>query len=163
MNLQQRLPGVPWGCRCGWLKRAAADPEVPVCYDTQENRYVIQRTTAEWQGIVILNYCPSCGDASPAVTRNNDVDDVLAREMDRLRDMVRESHAIGQVIAKFGEPDRKSILRIVRGDRAKIFNTAVFSRWSSLVEVHLIDYGEGRRFGVDFAILDPDPLLDGDG
>ena len=74
----------PYACKCGLLRRACEDPDIPITYVPEFNELHLRYQREGRQGSIIIRYCPSCGESAPESTRRLDYYEVTKDELERL-------------------------------------------------------------------------------
>jgi hypothetical protein len=107
-------------CTCGYLEKAADDPENPIVFDerTSEYQFIYQRSGEEGRSMSVIYHCPFCGGAAPESQRDRLFAAISDTEMDRIALLVGPIETIQQAIDKLGPPqmDSYGVIRNVRRD-----------------------------------------------
>lgn len=97
----------PYDCGCGWLERAAADPSVPIAFDAEVKEYYVEVKKGDFEGRMIIKFCPNCGGDAPVSTRGDLASVVSMEDQARIHELARKFHTKADIVAAWGEPDEE--------------------------------------------------------
>lgn len=93
-------------CTCGYLQRAADDPDVPIQFEASTGEYQFTYQTEVWgPSMLVIYHCPFCGGAAPESKRALLFHAISDAEEDRLKDLLLPIKTIADALERFGEPD----------------------------------------------------------
>lgn len=98
-------------CECGWLQRAATDPDHPVKFDHRLNEFSIVKGDRS----IRIYHCPFCGGKTPESLRATLFAHVSTDEQERLLRLGAAVESIAQVLTKLGRPNRDDPVGAVIG------------------------------------------------
>lgn len=90
-----------FACSCGYLQRAAIDPNSPVSFDEEKGEFHVDHQ-------LLFHYCPSCGGHAPDSIRKSLFVSVPPEESERLKNMMSELKSLCDVLKTFGPPNQES-------------------------------------------------------
>jgi len=123
-------------CTCGFLERAAAEPDIPIAFEPLVDEYDIRHIGDQPGGHSIIRYCPWCGGAAPKSKRDTLFATITRAEAERLQDLARRS----RLSSKDNQPGT-----IVS------FRTLQYTNLSATADVDFIDFGPER--GVHMSMM----------
>lgn len=138
-------------CKCRFLERSAAEPEIPIVFDERMNEYHIENVAKDG-GHSVIYYCPFCGGAAPRSKRQSFFATITSAEAARLRDLTAEVKTVAQALAKFGTPDDDldpgttvfDKASDTQSPRVTSYRTLRYKRLSQTADVDLTDFGPER-------------------
>ena len=94
-------------CTCGYLQRAADDPDVPIRFEasTGEYQFTYQSAGEFGQSMLIIYHCPFCGGAAPRSKRELLFHSIPDGEEERLKELLLPIKTIADALEQFGEPE----------------------------------------------------------
>ncbi len=94
-------------CSCGYLQRAADDPDVPIQFEeaTREYQFAYQSAGEFGPSMLVINHCPFCGGTAPKSKRALLFHAIPDAEEDRLKELFISIKTIADALERFGEPD----------------------------------------------------------
>jgi hypothetical protein len=99
-------------CSCGYLARAADDPDVPIEFDERTGEYQFtywEPGECDAEGcspaMLVIYHCPFCGGAAPASKRALLFHAIPRAEQQRLFSILTPLKTIEAAIAALGTPD----------------------------------------------------------
>ena len=141
-------------CDCGWLQRAATDPDHPVKFDHRLNEFNIVHGSRS----IRIYYCPFCGGKTPESLRDTLFAHVSADEQERLLRHGAALESAAEVLTKLGQPNRDDPVGVITGMPApdgqatefSSFRVLTYSQLSPVadLQVHLHPDGKVARFRV---------------
>lgn len=140
-------------CKCDYLAREAAEPNVPIEFDPEMNEYCI--THKNGSGGLKIFHCPWCGGAAPKSRLAEHFETLTWDEIGRLQELTAGIQTIDEAVAQFGAPqtDQPRGLTVqtpgseTEPSRTESFRTLTFTGLSSTGDVVLVDYGvRGVKF-----------------
>jgi hypothetical protein len=142
-------------CECGWFRRNADDPEVPIEFNADVNEYQLVSALPGRGSRQPLYFCPFCGCRAPRSTRADKFHTLTHTELQRLSRIVRPLKTVEELISKLGEPDRRAPgVPTVHApsdgspERAEVGESLTYTRLSSAADVHVqVVPGAPLRFG----------------
>lgn len=146
-------------CECGYLQRAADDPDSPIVYDARLNEFNFEYPSVPGDGdegtksMLRIYHCPFCGGAAPESKRDLLFAAVTLEEENRLGELLTGIKTLDDAIRKLGDPDRdepdgvtqKTPERDGNPPIIESFRSIVYCGLSNTADVHIIDY---RQNGV---------------
>lgn len=110
MNERRTLASVTSAdCTCGYLQRAADDPDVPIQFEASMGEYQFAYQTEVWgPSMLIIYHCPFCGGAAPRSKRELLYHVIPEAEKERLKELLLPIKAIADALERFGEPESDS-------------------------------------------------------
>lgn len=102
-------------CKCGYLERAADDPNSPFVFDPELNEYNFEYPSPCGDGgcegakaSLVIYHCPFCGGAAPASKRELLFAVIPAEEQRRLYSLLEGIKTLEEAIGILGPPDDDS-------------------------------------------------------
>jgi hypothetical protein len=99
-------------CGCGFLERAADDPNSPVRFSPSVGEYQIDfpspcsgETCPEAKAYLVIYHCPFCGGAAPPSKRETHFTYISDQEGARLHRMFTGMRTLEEVVRAVGSPD----------------------------------------------------------
>jgi hypothetical protein len=94
-------------CACGYLERAARDPDLPIEFDERlrEYHFRYQIPGDEMPSVLVIYHCPWCGGAVPPSLRGNLFHEIPTAERDRLLARLESVRTLRDAVEQLGEPD----------------------------------------------------------
>ena len=141
-------------CSCGYLQRAAADPDTPIIFDdtTREYQFTYQEPECEGPSTLILYHCPFCGGAAPKSKRAQLFLTVPRIEVDRLTQILNPIRTMNDAIQLLGAPsfDGFSTSRTPERDTGpptvQQHRTIQYKEMSDIADVLITESPDGRVF-----------------
>jgi hypothetical protein len=138
-------------CKCGFLLRAAEEPEIPIVFDERMNEYHIENVAKDG-GHSVIYYCPFCGGAAPPSKRQSFFATITRAETERLHELTADVKTIAGAIAQFGAPDDDldpgtTVYNSVKDDQPPTvtsYRTLRYKTLSSSADVVFTDFGPER-------------------
>lgn len=129
-------------CKCGLLEQMADDPDCPVEFDAALREYPLISTG---DGHIMIYYCPFCGGRTPRSRRSRLFHRLTEGERQRLFNLTKNLKTVDDVIAAFGEPDRRHPVGIVtitperdgKPETSENLPLLVYTRLSETAEVYV--------------------------
>lgn len=147
-------------CTCGFLERAADDPEVPIRFDTTTAEYHFQYpspcatdTCPDAIASLIIHHCPFCGGTASPSKRPNLFATISQREQQRLYRLFRGMRTLPDVIKALGAPeeDKEQGLtvqapeKVGKAPSVRTYRTLRYARLSDTADVEVYaDTAEGK-------------------
>ena len=142
-------------CECGWLQRAATDPEHPVKFDHRLNEFNIVKGERR----IRIYHCPFCGGKTPESLAATFFAHVSTDEQERLLQLVAALEFAAHIFTKLGQPDRDDPVGAVTGMPVPVghqvtqfssFRVLTYSKLSPVADllVHLHPDGRVATFRV---------------
>jgi hypothetical protein len=93
-------------CNCGYLQRAADDPDHPIIFDerTSEYQFTYQELGLEGRSMLVIYHCPFCGGTAPESKRSLLFAVIPRAEQARLSAMLAPIETIHDALAALGTP-----------------------------------------------------------
>lgn len=96
-------------CSCGYLQRAADDPDVPIRFEASTGEYQFAYQTEVWgPSMLVIYHCPFCGGAAPRTKRELLFHVIPDAEEERLKELLLPIETIADALERFGEPESDS-------------------------------------------------------
>jgi len=94
-------------CACGYLERAANDPDLPIAFDSRMREYHFRYSAPgdEMPSVLVIYHCPYCGGAAPKSLRASLFHEVPRAELDRLVNRLESIRTLGDALEQLGAPD----------------------------------------------------------
>jgi hypothetical protein len=106
-------------CSCGYLERAASNPNTPIRYDPEFNEYsIISFLGASRSDIYVsslIYHCPFCGGAAPESTRGRSFATLPNEELHRLRTLVHGIQSVDDALRILGPPTSDEAIQMPPG------------------------------------------------
>jgi len=142
-------------CKCGYLQTCAADPNLPVKFDSQVNEFFFESVLAQGTRIAVSIYhCPMCGGVASDSIRDTLFKTIPEDEVRRLDAKLANLRNIQDVIAALGPPDEERsdpvpadtvIYQPVSGERETgVIRQLTYKRLSETADVYFSIYSNGE-------------------
>jgi hypothetical protein len=93
-------------CTCGYLERAADNPDVPIQFEASTGEYQFTYQTEAWgPSMLVIYHCPFCGGAAPESKRALLFHAISDAEEGRLKELFLPIKTIADALERLGEPD----------------------------------------------------------
>jgi hypothetical protein len=94
-------------CACGYLERAARNPDLPIEFDERmcEYNFRYQVPGDETPSVLVIYYCPFCGGAAPHSLRASLFHKISTAERDRLLSRLESVRTLRDALEQLGTPD----------------------------------------------------------
>ena len=145
-------------CSCGYLQRAADDPDVPIRFEASTGEYqFIYPAEVGGQATLIIFHCPFCGGAAPRSKRELLFHVIPDAEEERLKELLLPIETIADALERFGEPEFDSPfgtawMRDEASGEPGAIEYARVLRYESLSEVATVDILESPGGRVGFSL-----------
>lgn len=140
-------------CKCGYLQRAADDPDVPVVFDERvgEYHFAYFEPGSNTPATLIIYHCPYCGGAAPESKRHLLFHVVSSEEKHRLADLIAPINSVEELIEKLGKPDKDEPATMWErseesGHRPSTVvpcRTVTYASLSEIADVHVYERPDG--------------------
>jgi hypothetical protein len=144
-------------CTCGYLERAAHDPDLPVKFDEQAGEYQFwyQVPGDEMPSYLVIYHCPFCGGAAPKSLRASLFHVVPQAERTRLLTLLESIRTLRDAVDRLGTPDEDHphgtvIRHHEEGNRPSVDEFCRTIRYRSLSEVAVVEITERSGGTVSF-------------
>lgn len=160
MTSERRTPAsvTDADCTCGYLQRAADDPDLPIQFEASTGEYQFAYQAEVWgPSMLVIYHCPFCGGAAPRSKRELLFHVIPDAEEERLKDMLLSIKSIADALERFGEPDSDSpfggatMHDEANGEAGRVEYGRVL-RYESLSEVASVEIIESPRGRVGFSL-----------
>jgi hypothetical protein len=141
-------------CACGYLERAANDPDLPIKFDAvlREYNFWYQVPGDETPSVLLIYHCPFCGGAAPKSLRASLFHEVPRAEMDRLVNRLETIRTLGDALEQLGPPDEDNPRGTTdhcpeEGSRPPLHyacRTLVYRSLSEVAEVRIAQLPDGK-------------------
>jgi hypothetical protein len=94
-------------CRCGYLRRAADDPVLPIVFHrrTGEYHFRYRDGEAEDDSVLVIYHCPFCGGAAPKSKRASLFHVIPPEEVARLTRLLDGITSMRAALRRLGRPE----------------------------------------------------------
>lgn len=94
-------------CKCGYLRRAADDPRLPIVFDkrTGEYQFKYREDDADGLSMLVIYHCPFCGGAAPKSKRALLFHVIPPDEERRLAALLQGITSIRAALRRLGKPE----------------------------------------------------------
>lgn len=93
-------------CTCGYLQRAADDPDVPIRFEASTGEYqFIYPEEVGGQAMLVIYHCPFCGGAAPRSKRELLFHVIPDAEEERLKELLLPIETVADALERFGKPE----------------------------------------------------------
>jgi hypothetical protein len=135
-------------CDCGYLDRAAKDPDHPIEFDARLNEFNVIHAGGRFR----IYHCPFCGGKAPESIRAILFSQVSREEQDRLFRIADTCKNLDDVVASIGPPDRDAPMGSSVGKpeldgqppRAFALRRLTYARLSDSADLHFDLHPDGR-------------------
>jgi hypothetical protein len=136
----------PPPCACGFLDRAADNPDVPIRFDKGLNEFhLVHKNPSSY---FLIYYCPLCGGAAAKSRREKFFATIPVEEKTRLGALTHGIKTIEEAIAKLGQPEEDNPAGVMvekGGDTehpptVEKFRQLIYSNLSKVAHVYVVDY-----------------------
>jgi hypothetical protein len=141
-------------CRCGFLRRAADDPRLPIVFDklTREYHFQYREGASKQYSVLVIYHCPFCGGAAPKSKRALLFHVIPPDEERRLTALLAGVSSIRSAIRKLGKPDEDnpqglSVQRPEEDGRpptTQWFRMLCYRKLSKVADVWVTEHADGR-------------------
>ena len=141
-------------CRCGYLRRAADDPRLPIVFDKVTGEYHFRYREADAYGdsTLVIYHCPFCGGAAPRSKRALLFHVIPPDEEERLAELLDGITSIRGALRKLGKPedDLRRGIKTQESERAgrppttQWFRTLRYEKLSKVADVWFTEHADGR-------------------
>jgi hypothetical protein len=141
-------------CRCGYLRRAADDPALPIVFHrpTGEFHFQYQQAESEGYSTLIIFHCPFCGGAAPRSKRPLLFHVIPPDEERRLTRLLAGITTVRGALRKLGPPEYdnprgtglETPERPGRGPTKQWYRALCYQKLSKVADVWFTERGDGR-------------------
>lgn len=140
-------------CSCGFPSKWAADPELPIVFDSKTNEYNLRRNSG---GYSVMRFCYWCGGALPKSKRDEFFHKMDKNEKRQMLRLLERIHNVGDMRKVLGPPDREVAYPPDDPVQQKIYGTPrairfyqYYNRWRTIC----LNFNEfkGKRVNASFA------------
>ena len=141
-------------CKCGFLRRGADDPRLPIVFDKPTGEFHFQWRPSDAHGYasLVLYHCPFCGGAAPRSKRALLFHVIPLNEEGRLNRLLEGVTTIRRALRKLGKPDydnphgsgTQTPERPGRGPTTQWFRTLRYTKLSEVADVWITERADGR-------------------
>jgi hypothetical protein len=146
-------------CTCGYLERAAHDPDLPVQFDVRVGEYQFwyQVPGDEMPSYLVIYHCPACGGAAPKSLRGSLFHIVPQAERSRVFALLEPIRTLSDALERLGKPDEDCAYGTVirhheEGNRPPVDEFCRTYRYHSLSKVAQVEITEHRDGTVSFGL-----------
>lgn len=132
-------------CKCGFLQRAAEEPNSHIEFDPKLNEFHITGNGADH---LMIYYCPFCGGSAPKSMRSSLFHTLTGAERRRLCELTKNLRTVDAVIAALGQPDIRHAVGLIAGtperdgkpETTQGYPTMIYSRLSDTANIEVLVY-----------------------
>lgn len=145
-------------CACGYLERAANDPDNPISFNSRRGVYqfTYQEPQCDGPSMLVIFHCPFCGGVAPSAQPEFKFHAIASEEEERLLSLLKPLTSIEMVVDVLGPPTSDDFVRehgVEKGGQPPVFKYQRHLTYDDLSKVAQVWIKERTEGGIDFRLI----------